>query len=166
MIKWFRGVRRALLGLAGALLGLKWGSMTVTSGFSQYMENNCLAWFQGTAFPAVPANHYFALFTTAPVNGVVAGSVEVSGVSYVRKQIAPSSALWANASGAAPATSANAENIVFAVPGGSWGTVVGWAIFDAASSGNMLAYGAFTGVAVGSGDTVEFLTGNLTLSVS
>src|SRR5271165_1116153 len=140
--------------------------MTVTSGFGQYLENSILAWFQGTTFPAVPAHHYFALFTTAPVNATDAAAVEVSGTSYVRKSIAPSSSLWATASGAAPATSACAENIVFATPGGSWGTVAGWGIYDASTAGNLLAYGAFTGVAVGIGDTVEFLSGNLTLSVS
>ena len=140
--------------------------MTVTSGFGAYMEDAILAWFQGTTFPAVPANQYFALFTTAPINATDGAAVEVSGTSYVRKSIAPSSSLWANASGAAPATSASAENIVFATPGGSWGTVVGWGIYDASTSGHLLAYGAFTGVAVGTGDTVEFLNGNLTLSVS
>jgi hypothetical protein len=130
------------------------------------MEDSILAWFQGTTFPAVPAHHFFALFTTAPVNGTDGAAVECTGTAYARKSIAPSSALWANASGAAPATSTNAENIVFATPGGSWGTAVGWAIYDAVTSGNMLAYGSFTGVAIGTGDTVEFLTGNLTLSVS
>lgn len=140
--------------------------MTVTSGLGVYMEDAILAWFQGTTFPAVPTNQYFALFTTAPVNASDGSAVEVSGTSYARKAIAPSSSLWANPSGAAPATSANAENIVFATPGGSWGTVVGWGIYDASSGGHLLEYGAFSGVAVGSGDTVEFLTGNLTLSVS
>ena len=140
--------------------------MTVTSGFGVYMEDAILAWYQGTTFPAVPAGQYFALFTTAPINATDGAAVEVSGTSYVRKNLAPSSALWANASGAAPATSVTAGNIVFATPGGSWGTVVGWGVYDAATSGHLLAYGAFTGVAVGSGDTVEFLTGNLTLSVS
>ena len=140
--------------------------MTVTSGFGVYMEDAILAWYQGTTFPAVPAGQYFALFTTAPINATDGAAVEVSGTSYVRKNIAPSSALWANASGAAPATSVTAGNIVFATPGGSWGTVVGWGVYDAATSGHLLAYGAFAGVAVGSGDTVEFLSGNLTLSVS
>jgi hypothetical protein len=140
--------------------------MTVTSGFGQYVENALLAWFQGTTFPAVPANAYFALFTTAPINATDGAAVEVSGNNYSRKAIAPSSSLWANASGAAPATSVTAENVVFATPSGTWGTVVGWAIYDAATSGHMLAYGAFTGTAVGLNDTVEFLSGNLTLSIS
>jgi hypothetical protein len=140
--------------------------MTVTSGFGVYIEDALLAWFQGSTFPAVPASQYFALFTTAPINATDAAAVEVSGTSYVRKAIVPTSALWANASGAAPATCVTAENVVFATPGEAWGTVVGWGLYDAATSGHLLAYGAFTGVVVGTGDTVEFLSGNLTLSVS
>lgn len=140
--------------------------MTVTSGFSQYLENAILNWFRGTTFPAVPATMYLALFTTAPVNGVDGAAVEVSGNSYARKSFTPNGTNFGAPSGAAPASAVLGANQVFATPTGSWGTVVGWAIYDAASSGNMLAYGTFTGTAVGNGDTVEFLIGNLTLSVS
>jgi hypothetical protein len=140
--------------------------MTVTSGFSQYLENACLNFFRGTTFPAAPATLYLALFTTAPVNGTDASAVEVSGASYIRKSFTANTTNFVAPSGAAPAASATGADLVFATPGGSWGTVAGWALYDAASMGNMLAYGAFTGVAVGSGDTVEFLTGNLTLKVS
>jgi len=139
--------------------------MTVTSGFSQYLEDACLNFFRGTTFPAVPANLYLALFTTAPVNGVDSSAVEVSGGSYARKAVVPNTTNFAAPSGAAPATSASGANFVFVTPTGSWGTVVGWAMYDASSAGNMLAYGSFSGVAVGSGDTVEFLSGNLSISV-
>jgi hypothetical protein len=60
--------------------------MTVTTGFSQYLENAQLNWLRGTTFPAAPVTLYFALFTTPPVNGVDSAAVEVSGVSYVRKK--------------------------------------------------------------------------------
>lgn len=140
--------------------------MTVTSGASQYLENAVLNWFRGTTFPASLVTAYLALFTTAPVNGSDGSAVEVSGTSYVRKSFTVNTTNFAAPSGAAPATSVSGANQVFATPGGSWGTVVGWAIYDAVTAGNMLAYGAFTGVAVGTGDTVEFLAGNMTLSVS
>lgn len=140
--------------------------MTVTSGLGAYLEDALLNWFRGTAFPACPATGYLALFTTAPINATDGAAVEVSGTSYVRKAVTINGTNFAAPSGAAPATSVLGANQVFATPGGSWGTVVGWALYDASTSGNMLAYGSFTGVAVGSGDTVEFLSGNLTLSVS
>lgn len=140
--------------------------MTVTSGFGQYLENANLNWFRGTAFPAVPATMYIALFTTAPVNGVDSAAVECTGGSYARKSFTPNTSNFGAPSGAAPASSVLGANQVFVTPTGSWGTVVGWAIYDASTAGNMLMYGSFTGVAVGTGDTVEFLSGNLTLSVS
>lgn len=140
--------------------------MTVTSGLGNYLENAVLNWFGGTTYPAAPATVYLALFTTAPTNATDGGAVEVSGTSYVRKAVTANSTNFPAASGAAPATSVLGANQVFATPGGSWGTVVGWALYDASTAGHMLAYGAFSGVAVGSGDTVEFLNGNLTLSVS
>jgi hypothetical protein len=140
--------------------------MTVTSGFGQYLENACLNWFRGTTFPATVGDVYLALFTTAPVNGVIAGSTEVSGSSYARVAIVPNTTNFGAPSGAAPASAVSGASFVFPTPSGSWGTVVGWGLFDASSAGNFLAYGAFTGVAVGTGDTVEFLSGNLTLSVS
>ncbi len=140
--------------------------MSVTSGFGNYFENAILNWFRGTTFPVCPATVYLALFTTAPINATDGSAVEVSGTSYVRKAVTVNTTNFAAPSGAAPATSVLGANQVFATPGGSWGTVVGWGLYDASSAGDLLAYGAFTGVAVGSGDTVEFVSGNLTLSVS
>ena|ERR1700693_5059348 len=139
--------------------------MTVTSGYSQYLENANANWFRGTTFPAAPATLYLALFTTAPINGTDAAAVEVTGTAYVRKAITANTTNFAAPSGAAPATSARGADFVFATPGASWGTVVGWALYDAASAGHMLSYGAFAPQAVGTGDTVEFLTGNLSLIV-
>ena len=143
--------------------------MAATSGSSQYLENALLNWFRGTTFPAAPATLYLALFTTPPANGVVAGSTEVTigSNSYVRLAVTANTTNFAAPSGAAPASSANGANFVFATPSGAgWGTISGWGMFDAASAGNLLEYGTFTPVTVASGDTVEFLTGALTLSVS
>ncbi len=138
--------------------------MTVTNGFSQYFENAVLSWYRGTTFPAAPTHLYFALFTTPPVNGVDSGATEVSGTSYVRKDITTLSTAFGAPSGAAPATTVTGANIVFATPGGAWGTVTGWGVYDAATVGNVLAYGTFAGVVVGTGDTVEFLSGNLSVT--
>ena len=143
--------------------------MTTTAGASQYTENNLLSWFRGTAFPAVPGNMFIGLFTTPPVNGVVAGSTEVTigSNAYARFSFIPNTTNFVAPTGAAPATSASGANFVFATPTGTgWGTVSGWAIFDAASAGNMLCYGVFSPVTINNGDTVEFLTGNLTLQVN
>ncbi len=143
--------------------------MTVTSGMSQYLENAVLNWFRGTTFPAVPAHTFLALFTVAPINGVDSGATEVTigANGYVRLSVTPGTTTLVAPSGAAPATAATGANQVFASPSGAgWGTIAGWALYDAATAGNMLVYGAFTPVPVASGDTVEFLTGGLTVTVS
>jgi hypothetical protein len=144
--------------------------MTVTSGASQYLENAVLNWFRGTTFPVVPTHTYLALFTTAPVGGTDAAAVEVTIGSngYLRLQVTPGSTTLVAPTSLAPATAATGANQVFATPSGAgWGTIVGWGLYDAATAGNLLVYGLVTGGgAVASGDTVEFLTGNLTITVS
>ena len=140
--------------------------MTVPSGFGQYFENAICNWVRGTTFPSVPANLYLALFTTPPVNGTDAAAVEVAGNAYARKSFVPNSTNFGAPSGAAPAAIVLGANQVFVTPTGPWGTVTGWAIYDALTAGNLIAYGTFSGIVVGSGDTVEFLSGNLTLTVS
>ncbi len=139
--------------------------MTVTASASQYLGNAILNWFRGTTFPAASATLYLALFTTPPVNGVTAGSVEVTGNNYSRFAFLTASAGFAAPSGAAPEIALNNGNMVFATPSGSWGTVTGWGVFDALTAGNMLAYGTFAPISPVNGDTVEFLTNTLSLSV-
>ena len=142
--------------------------MAVTASAGQYLENALLAWFRGTTFPAVPANLYIGLFTTPPVNGVVAGSTEVTigSNNYSRFSFVPNTSNFGAPSGASPATSLNAANFVFPTPSGSWGNITGWAMFDAASAGNLICYGTFSTISPVNGDTVEFLTSNLSLQVT
>jgi hypothetical protein len=138
--------------------------MTVTNGFSQYLENACLNWLRGTTFPAAPATLYLALFTTPPVNGVDSAAVEVSGNNYSR--LAVTSTDFAAPTGSAPASTHNTPSEVMATPSGAWGAVTGWGLYDASSGGNLLAYGTFASVSPTTGDTVEFLTGALVVTVS
>src|SRR5208283_5518887 len=141
--------------------------MTVTAGAGQYLENALLAVFRGTTFPAVPANFYLALYTTPPVNGVTAGSTEVpSSNNYSRFSFVPNITNFVAPTGAAPAVSLNGAKFVFATPSGSWGTITGWGLLDASSAGNLWAYGTFAPITPVNGDTVEFLTSNLSLSVT
>lgn len=136
--------------------------MAVTAGFGQYLENALLNWFRGQAFPAVPSNLYLALYTTPPVNGSLVGAVEVSGPGYARIPLVPGLALFTAPTGAAPAQIGLGANQVFPTPQGAWGTVTGWALLD--NLGNLCAYGNFNSIQPASGDPVEFLSGQLTLS--
>lgn len=81
---------------------------------------------------------YVALLTAMPADPTVAGSAltETAYTSYARKSTAGSD--WNAASGRV-ATNANA--ITFVAGTGGSDTVVGFALVDASSSGNMLGYG-------------------------
>lgn len=118
------------------------------AGFSDYLENKITDLvLRGQAF-AAPANLYFALFTAAPSDA--GGGTEVSGGSYARVSLAASLANWAGtqsagstiASSGTAGLSSNNTILSFPAPSGAWGVVTHFGIFDAASSGNLLLWGA------------------------
>lgn len=142
------------------------------SAMTNYLENKLLDFLlRGQAFVA-PTTAYVALFTAMPdENG---GGTEVSGNAYARKAIPCSSTDWAGtqgvgttgpSSGATGTTSNNATQ-TFPTPTGSWGTIVGAGVFDAASGGNLLIYGALDAAqVVNAGNTVSFAPGLLSFQI-
>ena len=129
------------------------------SSFSDYAENAVLNHIVGkTAFTMPTA--YVALFTAAPSDS--GGGTEVTGNNYARKSTA--AADWTTASGGAIS---NANAITFATPSGSWGTVTHFALFDASTAGNMLAWAPLTASqAIGTGNTVSFAVGDLDITLT
>jgi hypothetical protein len=97
--------------------------------FSNYLENKVLA----TEFNSVPL--YLALTTTAS-SDTGAGTEPTNMMQYARKAIT----FTAPVNG----TISNTTIVDYGVVTGSGATIVGWAIFDAATNGNMLAYGDFS----------------------
>ena len=126
--------------------------------FTDYTENKVLDHITGkTAFTKPTA--YVALFTAAPSDA--GGGTEVTGGSYAR--VATAGADW-NAASAGATTNANA--IAFPTATGSWGTVTHFALMDASTAGNMLAWGALgTSKTVASGDTAQFAAGALSATL-
>lgn len=60
----------------------------------------------------------------------------------------------------------NANDITFPQASGDWGTITHFALIDAASGGNMLAYGALsTSKTIGSGDAAKFAASDLDVSL-
>jgi len=82
-----------------------------------------------------PPTIYVALSTADPTDDA-SGIAEPSGNGYAR--VATAGSDWDAASGGALA---NAEAITFPTASGSWGTITHFALFDAATAGNMLAHG-------------------------
>jgi hypothetical protein len=60
---------------------------------------------------------------------------------------------------------ASAADVVFPQATASWGTVVGFGLYDAASGGNLLYFNNLTtSKQIDSGDQLSFPAGNVTLS--
>lgn len=103
--------------------------MSLTNTF----ETRVLEWLLTTGSPTRPTAWYLGLFTGAP--GEAGGGTELSGDAYVRE------AVTFTVSGD---TATNSGAVEWPVATGDWGTITHVAIFDALTSGNMIAYAALS----------------------
>lgn len=119
--------------------------ISVSDEISTYLAHKWLDHtFRNTAFTTPGTGLYASLHTGAP--GLV-GTAEISGNNYARKQYTAWSAFSSG-------ESHNTSIIQFNTPSANWGTVVGFGLWDASSSGNFLAGGSVArNYAVLSGDT-------------
>ena len=141
------------------------------SAMSDYLENKLVDQiFRGQAF-TFPATLYVGLLTAAPSDS--GGGTEVTGGSYARASVTASLANFAGtqsagsttaSSGTGGQTSNNAA-ITFATPSATWGTVTHFGIYDAASGGNLLFWGALTiSKTINQADTVTFPAASLSIT--
>ena len=112
------------------------------SSFSDYLENAVLNYvFRNTGTPT-STNVYLALYTVAPTDA--GGGTEVTGSGYARQLTAFDAA----------------------ASGGNFGAVVAVGIFDAATSGNFLAWDDITSATINDGDTLTFAIGDIDISLT
>ena len=111
-----------------------------------------------------PDTLYIALTTASP-NATSTGVslAEPAGGSYARAAILNDAAHWTfdgyN-------LVYNTNDITFPTATGSWGRIGYWAICDALTNGNVLAYGTMNPVySIVSGDTTKVLAGSCSFSV-
>jgi hypothetical protein len=128
------------------------------SGFTDYLEDALLKHvFTNTAYTS-PTTVYAALFTVAPSD--TGGGTEVSGGAYARQSMAFS----VSGTGTLATNSAAVE---YPTATADYGTVVAVGIFDAASSGNLLAYANLTtSKTVSSGDVFRFNAGDVDITLT
>lgn len=127
--------------------------------FGNYLETEILDHIFGKGAYTPPTIHV-ALSTADPTDDA-SGLAEPSGNGYAR--VETEAADWNAASGGALD---NANAIEFPAATGSWGTITHFALYDAATLGNLLAHGALTASkAIGSGDTARFAAGDLDVSL-
>ena len=143
------------------------------SAMSDYLENKLIdQLFRGQTFTP-PATLYVGLLTAAPSDS--GGGTEVSGSNYSRASVAASLAGWAGtqstgstttSSGTGGQTSNNAA-ISFPTPAATWGTITHFGVYDAATGGNLLFWGALTiSKTINQADTVQFPAASLTFTLA
>jgi len=123
--------------------------------FTNTFETRVLEWLLTTGSPTRPTAWYVGLFTAAP--GETGGGTEVSGGSYARE------AATFTVSGD---TASNSGAIEFPTATASWGTITHVAIFDASTSGNMIAYASLAASkTIDSGDVLRIPDGDLDVTL-
>lgn len=131
---------------------------------SDYLEQGLINWIlRAQSAPTFGASVHVALHTADPTD---AGTgTEVSGGNYSRVAVSRAAGSWDAASSRA---TQNAGAITFPAPNASWGTVTHWAIWDAATTGNLLFHGALSqSKVIGATDPApSFAIGALDLSFS
>lgn len=131
--------------------------------FGDFLELELLDHVFGNAAYTAPATVHVALYTVTPTDASASGT-EVTGGSYARVAVTNNATNWP---AAAAGAKANGTAITFPAPTANWGTVVAFAIYDAASAGNQLAWGALTvSKTVNSGDAApSFAVGDLDITL-
>lgn len=129
--------------------------------FSDFLENELLDHVWSAATYSAPANIHVALSTTTPNDDGTNFTEPAS--NYARVQVTNNATEWPAASGGAKS---NANDITFVAASGSWGTITHFGMYDAATMGNLLAWGALnTSKAIDSGDTAKFAATDLAITL-
>lgn len=130
------------------------------SSFTDYTENLLLNYLLTTSTVTRPTAWYVGLFTAAPSD--TGGGTEVSGNGYARK-VTGTMTITGTAT-----TATNAAAIEFAAAsGGNWGTLTHAAIFDALTTGNMLAWAPLTTArTINDGDVFRVPASSLTVTLT
>ena len=138
------------------------------SAASNYTEANVInALLRGVTFP-LPSTVYVSLHTASA--GETGGN-EVSTANwpaYVRKDAAVGGAIATGFAAPTDGVTTNAKQITYpGMNGASNVTVSHWALYDAATGGNLLAYGALqTARTLQPGDVFVFDIGALTVTMA
>jgi hypothetical protein len=124
--------------------------------FSDFLENEVLDHvFRNSAYTP-PAAVYLQHYTVAPTD--TGGGTQVSAGGYTRQAIT-----FGAASGGVISNTSAVSNTA---SGAGFGTIVAFGIFDAATSGNMLAWGTIASATIGDGDTINHAIGDLTVTLT
>ena len=126
--------------------------------FSDTFETRVLTWVFTNGTATRPTAWYLALFTTDPADDASGTEVSTSGTAYARQ------AATFTVSGD---TASNSAAIEFPTATASYGTVTHVGVFDASTSGNLIAHAALTtSEAIDTGDVFRVPTGDLDITLA
>ena len=126
--------------------------------FSNTFETHVLNYVFTATSVTRPTAWYLALFTSNPADDASGTEVSTSGTAYARQTAA------FTVSGD---TASNSAAIEFPTATASFGTVSHVAVFDAATSGNLIAYAALTSSkAIDTGDVFRVPSGDLDITLA
>ena len=115
----------------------------MSNAASNYLENKVLDHVLRVTSYSQPSGLWLALFNNTSTNaatnleaGTLTDEVSTSGTAYTREAVT-----FAAASGGSSATSAT---VTFDTATANWGSITHVAVMDAATSGNVLFWGAVT----------------------
>ncbi len=135
------------------------------AGLTNYLEDKIWNHVFGSTTYTKPTNWYVGLLTATPSDS--AGGTEVSGGSYARQIIT------FTVTGTGTALATNTSAITFPTATADWG-IIGWVgIYDAVSSGNLVAYqnlqksdySTSTTKTLNDGDIFKFNSGTIKLTL-
>ena len=135
------------------------------SAASNYLENKVLDHVLRNTAYTQPSGLYVGLFKNNALtnleNGTLSDEVSTSGTAYARKAIT----FGAASSG----SSTNSATVTFDAATADWGTITAIGIMDGSTVGsnNVLFYGNLTTAKlIENGDTLQFVTNNVTVSLA
>lgn len=117
---------------------------------STYLQNRLIDHLFRTATFTKPTALWIALFTAPPSDAGGGTEVPIAGTGYGRVNLPPLDTNWRATQGGTSGIStgaggtANALTVTFGAPTVNWGTVTHYAIYDAATAGNLLIWDALT----------------------
>lgn len=125
--------------------------------FSNTFETHVLNYVFTATSVTRPTAWYLALFTSNPAEDASGTEVSTSGTAYARQ----SAAFTVSGN-----TASNSAAIEFPTATASYGTVTHVGVFDASTSGNLIAYSALsTSKAIDTGDVFRLPSGDLDITL-
>jgi hypothetical protein len=139
----------------------------MTTSLSTYLEQATLACWLGGVAITPPGTIYVALYSVVPSAGNASGT-ELTGNGYARIGVANNQvAGWNAPSGSVPASVANKSTITFGIASSNWPPIVGFALYDAVTAGNELAWASISpSVTITSGNQAVFAPGALIVQLN